>query len=236
MSEPGLELPFPDKPCARCGKPWMDHFVRVLDPRIKYCYSESQSEEDFLEKPLVPSEQTPIQVPLQEKSKEELVHIVEMLTVEMQWYVSERNRLLELDNKNLVKSWNKYKNEPAAWEDLAHWMIKNSFATGHGDSFADLLKELTWQVAELRKGQTDKPKLQQALEVLADKMGERCGDHCPNNCTMCTARNDLRLILHRAARTEYYNLEKKEELRYCGKCNQRRYFTDGKCEMCAAEQ
>jgi hypothetical protein len=41
-------------------------------------------------------------------------------------------------------------------EQLAHWMIENSFATGHGDSFADLLKELTWQVAELRKGQTDK--------------------------------------------------------------------------------
>lgn len=37
-----------------------------------------------------------------------------------------------------------------------------------------------------------------ALEALADKMGERCGDHCPNNCTLCTARNDLRLILHRS--------------------------------------
>jgi hypothetical protein len=80
----------------------MDHFVRVLDPRIKYCYSESQSEEDFLEKPLVPQSQPSGHAPSQT-------------------------------------------------EQLAHWMIENSFATGHGDSFADLLKELTWQVAELRK-------------------------------------------------------------------------------------
>ena len=36
-------------------------------------------------------------------------------------------------------------------EQLAQWMIAHSFATGHGDTFADLLKELTWQVAELRK-------------------------------------------------------------------------------------
>src|SRR5579862_3896305 len=36
-----------------------------------------------------------------------------------------------------------------------------------------------------------------ALEALADKMGERCGDHCPNSCRMCEVRNDLRLILTR---------------------------------------
>jgi hypothetical protein len=36
-------------------------------------------------------------------------------------------------------------------EKLAAWMIKNSFATGHGDTFDDLLKELTWQVNELRQ-------------------------------------------------------------------------------------
>ena len=35
-------------------------------------------------------------------------------------------------------------------EQLAQWMIAHSFATGHGDTFADLLKELSWQVAELR--------------------------------------------------------------------------------------
>jgi hypothetical protein len=35
-------------------------------------------------------------------------------------------------------------------ERLAQWMITNSFATGHGDTFEDLLKELSWQVKELR--------------------------------------------------------------------------------------
>jgi hypothetical protein len=35
-------------------------------------------------------------------------------------------------------------------EQLAAWMIANSFTTGHGDTTADLLKELTGQVAELR--------------------------------------------------------------------------------------
>lgn len=33
---------------------------------------------------------------------------------------------------------------------LADWMIAHSFATGHGDHFADLLNELGWQVKELR--------------------------------------------------------------------------------------
>jgi hypothetical protein len=37
-------------------------------------------------------------------------------------------------------------------EKLAAWMIKNGFATGHGDSIEDLLGELTWQFQELRDG------------------------------------------------------------------------------------
>ena len=35
-------------------------------------------------------------------------------------------------------------------EQLAAWMIANGFATGHGETTADLLAELTWQVAEER--------------------------------------------------------------------------------------
>ena len=31
---------------------------------------------------------------------------------------------------------------------LAAWMIKHSFATGHGDTVEDLLKELEWQIEE----------------------------------------------------------------------------------------
>jgi hypothetical protein len=31
---------------------------------------------------------------------------------------------------------------------LAQWMIDRSYATGHGDTTEDLLKELEWQVAD----------------------------------------------------------------------------------------
>lgn len=33
-------------------------------------------------------------------------------------------------------------------EKLAQWMIRSGYATGHGDSVEDLLKELEWQIAE----------------------------------------------------------------------------------------
>lgn len=35
-------------------------------------------------------------------------------------------------------------------EKVAQWMLKNGFATGHGDTLDDLLEELTWQVKELK--------------------------------------------------------------------------------------
>jgi hypothetical protein len=35
-------------------------------------------------------------------------------------------------------------------ELLAAWMVANGFMTGHGDTVADLLNELTWQVVEER--------------------------------------------------------------------------------------
>jgi 2-oxo-4-hydroxy-4-carboxy--5-ureidoimidazoline (OHCU) decarboxylase len=33
-------------------------------------------------------------------------------------------------------------------ENLAAWMIERGYATGHGDSTEDLLKELEWQIEE----------------------------------------------------------------------------------------
>ncbi len=33
-------------------------------------------------------------------------------------------------------------------EKVAAWMIQRSYATGHGDTTEDLLKELEWQIAE----------------------------------------------------------------------------------------
>ena len=36
----------------------------------------------------------------------------------------------------------------AECEKVARWMIRNGYATGHGDTIEDLLTELEWQVAE----------------------------------------------------------------------------------------
>jgi hypothetical protein len=33
-------------------------------------------------------------------------------------------------------------------EKVAQWMVERSYATGHGDTVEDLLKEIDWQVAE----------------------------------------------------------------------------------------
>ena len=33
-------------------------------------------------------------------------------------------------------------------EKVAQWMIQQGYATGHGDTIEDLLKELEWQIAE----------------------------------------------------------------------------------------
>lgn len=33
-------------------------------------------------------------------------------------------------------------------QEVADWMINHGFATGHGDSVADLLGELEWQLIE----------------------------------------------------------------------------------------
>jgi hypothetical protein len=33
-------------------------------------------------------------------------------------------------------------------ETVARWMVERGYATGHGDSTADLLRELDWQIAE----------------------------------------------------------------------------------------
>jgi len=36
----------------------------------------------------------------------------------------------------------------AECEKVARWMIRNGYATGHGDTTEDLLDELEWQIAE----------------------------------------------------------------------------------------
>ena len=34
-------------------------------------------------------------------------------------------------------------------EKVARWMMERGYATGHGDTIQDLIKEVEWQVAEL---------------------------------------------------------------------------------------
>jgi hypothetical protein len=48
-------------------------------------------------------------------------------------------------------------------ESIARWMVDHGFATGHGDTVEDLLKELEWQIQELhdqlwsyRKGKAER--------------------------------------------------------------------------------
>ena len=36
-------------------------------------------------------------------------------------------------------------------EKVAQWMTQRSYATGHGDSVEDLLRELEWQVAQAER-------------------------------------------------------------------------------------
>jgi hypothetical protein len=60
---------------------------------------------------------------------------------------------------------------------LAAWMIERGYATGHGDTVEDLLKELEWQIeerirnereacAELAVKGTDEPVQTKTLEIL----------------------------------------------------------------------
>ena len=41
-------------------------------------------------------------------------------------------------------------------EKVAQWMMDKGYATGHGDSIEDLLKEIEWQVAERERNACSK--------------------------------------------------------------------------------
>ena len=57
----------------------------------------------------------------------------------------------------------------AECEKVARWMIRNGYATGHGDTIEDLLDELEWQVAERER---------YACARVAEAYEPRC-DACP---------------------------------------------------------
>lgn len=54
---------------------------------------------------------------------------------------------------NLARCYLSLRSDPegVAARELAEWMIRNSLATGHGDTFHDMLQELEWQIEELRR-------------------------------------------------------------------------------------
>jgi hypothetical protein len=71
--------------------------------------------------------------------------------------MSSDNLQVEISAKDAMRIWAKaiadLKEEierlkNADKEKLAAWMMKNGFATGHGDSIEDLLSELEWQIEE----------------------------------------------------------------------------------------
>ena len=54
-------------------------------------------------------------------------------------------------------------------EKVAAWMIERGYATGHGDTVEDLLKELEWQVEERER---------EACAKLCDGWTHADGDRC----------------------------------------------------------
>ena len=67
----------------------------------------------------------------------------------------------------LIKKWKREPEEPDCEyrEKLAAWMIAHSFATGHGDTFDDILGELSCQVERLRCEHDDLSKKVNAKRV-----------------------------------------------------------------------
>lgn len=61
---------------------------------------------------------------------------------EIEEFLSERGLRLGMKRKELYPGGN----TPEA--KVAEWMIEHGYATGHGDTVEDLLKELEWQIRE----------------------------------------------------------------------------------------
>jgi hypothetical protein len=58
---------------------------------------------------------------------------------------------------------------------VAQWMIARSYATGHGDTVDDLLKELEWQVKE-----QEREACAQVCEEFEEDMGHGIPQRCAN--------------------------------------------------------
>ena len=62
---------------------------------------------------------------------------------------------------SVAEAWSKAI-ESGLRETVAEWMIERSYATGHGDTVEDLLKELEWQIRERER---------EAILKLTDSLG-----------------------------------------------------------------
>ena len=66
-------------------------------------------------------------------------------------------------------------------EKVAKWMIKHDYATGHGDTIEDLLKELVWQAMERER--------EACAKVCEKKTAYQMQIPCPDGISGC-------LVLH----------------------------------------
>ena len=70
-------------------------------------------------------------------------------------------------------------------EKVAAWMRSKSYATGHGDTTEDLLKELEWQVAEREREACAKVCEAEQFELTQDVAGKNGLQHFDAGCRSC---------------------------------------------------
>ena len=70
-------------------------------------------------------------------------------------------------------------------EKVAAWMRSKSYATGHGDTVEDLLKELEWQVAEREREACAKVCEGEQFELTQDVAGKNGLQHFDAGCRSC---------------------------------------------------
>jgi hypothetical protein len=71
-------------------------------------------------------------------------------------------------------------------EKLAQWMIRNSFATGHGDDIESLLVELKWQIAERGVQEREAERERIATMIRSDAFVD-----CDEECSHCKGAMEL---------------------------------------------
>ena len=70
-------------------------------------------------------------------------------------------------------------------EKVVAWMRSKSYATGHGDTVEDLLKELEWQVAEREREACAKVCEGEQFELTQDVAGKNGLQHFDAGCRSC---------------------------------------------------